>query len=94
VYRHRLRHLILAGWKPMKPMLVVNWCGHGQQFIPWPNIVFTLFLIGFAFWRAIVSGYSPVGVFSTGADRAFVKTVRNRWRTFRPGSVSLNGRDR
>jgi hypothetical protein len=37
VYRHRLRHLIMAGWKPMKPMLVVNWCGHGQEFVPWPE---------------------------------------------------------
>jgi hypothetical protein len=33
MYRKRLQHLIMAGWKPM---LVVNWCGHGQQFIPWP----------------------------------------------------------
>lgn len=37
MYRHRLQHLIMAGWKPMKPILVVNWCGHGQQFIPWPE---------------------------------------------------------
>jgi hypothetical protein len=29
VYRHRLQHLIMAGWKPMKPMLVVNWRGPG-----------------------------------------------------------------
>jgi len=21
----------------MNPMLVVNWCGHGQQYIPWPE---------------------------------------------------------
>jgi len=35
--RHCLQHLIPAGWKPIKPMLVVNWCGHGQQFIPWPE---------------------------------------------------------
>jgi len=27
----------MAGWKPMKPMLVVNYCGHGQQFFPWPE---------------------------------------------------------
>jgi hypothetical protein len=27
----------MAGRKPMKPMLVVNWCGHCQQFIPWPE---------------------------------------------------------
>lgn len=37
MYRKRLQHLIMAGWKPMKPMLVVNWCGHGEQFIPWPE---------------------------------------------------------
>lgn len=27
----------MAGWKPMKPMLIVNWCSHGQEFIPWPG---------------------------------------------------------
>jgi hypothetical protein len=27
----------MAGWKPMKPMLRVGWCGHSQQFIPWPD---------------------------------------------------------
>ena len=37
VYRHHLQHLIMAGWKPMKPILCVNWCGHSQQFIPWPE---------------------------------------------------------
>jgi len=21
----------------MKTMLVVNWCGHGQEFVPWPE---------------------------------------------------------
>ena len=78
---------------PLSDRLTMHWSGQ-WPLNAWPNIVFTLFLIGFAFFRAIVSGYSPVGVFSTGADRAFVKTVRNRWRTFRPGSVSLSGRDR
>jgi hypothetical protein len=24
-----------AGWKPVRPMLIINWCGHSQQFIPW-----------------------------------------------------------
>jgi hypothetical protein len=28
MYRHRLQHLIMAGWKPM---LVVNWCGQGAH---------------------------------------------------------------
>jgi hypothetical protein len=21
----------------MTPMVVVNWCGHGQEFVPWPE---------------------------------------------------------
>jgi hypothetical protein len=37
MYRMRLQHLITGGWKPMKPILSVNWCGHSQQFIPWPE---------------------------------------------------------
>jgi hypothetical protein len=37
VYRHRLQHLIMAGWKATKPMIVVNWCGYGQKFVPWPE---------------------------------------------------------
>ena len=35
--RYRLQHLIMAGWKPVKPMLVVNWCGHCREFIPVPD---------------------------------------------------------
>jgi hypothetical protein len=34
VYRSQLWDLIMAGWKPLKPMLVMNWCLHDQQFIP------------------------------------------------------------
>jgi hypothetical protein len=37
MYPKRLQHLIMGGWKPMKPILSVNWCGHSQQFIPWPE---------------------------------------------------------
>jgi inner membrane protein len=48
----------------------------------WPNIVFTVLLIFYVLFRSVRSGYSPVGVFSTGADRAFVRAVRNRWRAF------------
>jgi membrane-bound metal-dependent hydrolase YbcI (DUF457 family) len=44
----------------------------------WPNVVLTLALLGYAFYRAAVSGYSPVGVFSVRGDRAFVETVRRR----------------
>jgi len=25
----------MVGWKPMKPMLLFNWSGHGLQTMPW-----------------------------------------------------------
>jgi len=25
-----------TGW-PTQPMVVVNWCGHGQGFVQWPE---------------------------------------------------------
>ena len=37
VLRLRHEHLRMNGWKPMKVILRVNWCGHGQQFIPRPE---------------------------------------------------------
>jgi hypothetical protein len=36
VRRYRFEHLPLTGW-PTQPMVVVNWCGHGQEFVPWPE---------------------------------------------------------
>ena len=44
----------------------------------WPNVALTLLLLLYAFYRAVASGYSPVGVFSARADRAVVETVRRR----------------
>jgi hypothetical protein len=29
-------HLMWTGW-PTTPMVVVNWCGHRQEFVPWPE---------------------------------------------------------
>jgi len=49
----------------------------------WPNILFTANLMAYGIYRAIQSGYSPVGVVSASADRAFADTVRNRWRLLR-----------
>ena len=34
--RYRFEHLMWTGW-PTTPMVVVNWCGHGQEFVPWPE---------------------------------------------------------
>jgi len=36
VRRYRFEHLMWTGW-PATPMVVVNWCGHGQEFVPWPE---------------------------------------------------------
>ncbi len=49
----------------------------------WPNVLLTAGLMGYALYRAIRSGYSPVYVFSRTADTVFVETVRRRWGTLR-----------
>jgi len=67
---------------PFSQGLTVLWSGQ-WPLNAWPNLVFTLFLIAFVLFRAIRAGYSPVGVFGAGADRIFVETLRNRWRSFR-----------
>jgi hypothetical protein len=39
VHRYRFEHLVMMGekGKPLKARLLVNWCGHSQQVIPWPE---------------------------------------------------------
>jgi hypothetical protein len=37
VLRLRYEDLLVDGWKPMKTMSIVNWCGHGQEFVPVPE---------------------------------------------------------
>ena len=49
----------------------------------WPNVLLTALLLAYVFHRAVVAGYSPVGVFHAGADRTFVETVRARWARLR-----------
>lgn len=72
---------------PFSQRLTLQWSGQ-WPLDAWPNMVFTLFLIAFAFFRVIGRGYSPVGVFGARADRVFVETVRNRWRRFTRGAPS------
>jgi hypothetical protein len=67
---------------PFSDRLAIHWSSQ-WPLNAWPNIIFTLSLLEFALFRAIVSGYSPVAVFNAGADRAFIKTIRNRWQTFK-----------
>ena len=37
VYRFRLEHLKLIGWRLYSPVEYVNWCGHGQEVVPLPD---------------------------------------------------------
>jgi len=37
VLRLRYEHLLMNGWRRFKPSSMVNWWGHGQEFIPWPE---------------------------------------------------------
>jgi hypothetical protein len=37
VLRLRYEHLLMNGWKPMNTMQLVNWCGHSQEFVAWPE---------------------------------------------------------
>ncbi len=36
----------MIGWKPLGTMQIVEWCGHGQEFIPVPETD--------GYWRLIV----------------------------------------
>jgi hypothetical protein len=37
VLRLRYEHLRMNGWTPCKTVTMVNWCGHGQEYQPWPQ---------------------------------------------------------
>jgi hypothetical protein len=66
---------------PFSERWTVQWSGQ-WPLNAGPNIAFTVLLIAYAFHRGINAGYSPVGVFSEGADRVFVQAVQARWRTW------------
>lgn len=35
--RFRFDHLRMIGWKPLGTVQIVEWCGHGQEFVPVPD---------------------------------------------------------
>lgn len=74
---------------PFSDRLTLAWSGQ-WALDAWPNVVATLLLLGFVLRRALSAGYSPVGVFGSGADRAFVRTIRARWRTIRGESTGID----
>jgi len=63
---------------PFSEHLTIQWSGQ-WPLNAWPNIAFTILLLAFGFYRAVSEGYSPVGVISKRADRAFVHAVQARW---------------
>jgi hypothetical protein len=75
---------------PFSDRATLHWAGQ-WPLNAWPNIALTVVLLAYALVRAVRSKYSPVGVFSSRADRVFVDTVRNRWRTMR---VRASSRER
>lgn len=80
------------------PSPELSWSGQ-WKLNSWQNILITLFLLGITFFLAWRRGYSPVGLFSARADRAFVAALRARFpRAADPqgtdslAAVSLTGR--
>lgn len=68
----------IAYLQPLSGRLAFAWSGQ-WALNAWPNIALTLLLMAFIFVRAVRTGHSPVSLFSTGADRAFVNTLRARF---------------
>lgn len=58
------------------PILV--WSGQ-WELNAWPNILVTVLLLAVALYLAWRRGYSPVGLISPSADRAFVGALRKRF---------------
>ena len=52
----------------------------------WPNIVITVIALVITFYLAWKRGYSPVEMISISGDRAFIKTLRNRFGFPKPNS--------
>lgn len=63
---------------PFTDAVTFSWQGQ-WPLNAWPNIVFTLGLLAFAFSRTARMGHSPVSLVSSRAHEAFVAAVRNRW---------------
>ncbi|RPI75200.1 MAG: metal-dependent hydrolase [Desulfobacteraceae bacterium] len=65
---------------PFSDRLTLSWS------YQWPlnspiNIIFTIVLLGYVFYRAVKSGYSPVGIFHKKADIVFTAVVKTRWQS-------------
>jgi hypothetical protein len=67
---------------PFSDRWTLQWSGQ-WALNAWPNVLFTLVLIAYAFASAGARSHSPVGLFGRRADRVFVGAVRQRWARLR-----------
>ncbi|MBN2224162.1 MAG: metal-dependent hydrolase [Deltaproteobacteria bacterium] len=75
---------------PFTDAVSLSW--RGQWMLnAWPNVVITAALVALTLFAAWRRGYSPVGLFSERADRAFVETLRRRFGR-PPGKKKAPGR--
>jgi hypothetical protein len=37
LFRFRVEHLKLVGWRLFAVASYTNWCGHGNEYVPWPE---------------------------------------------------------
>jgi len=65
---------------PFSDSLQLSWSGQ-WALNAWPNIAFTVALIGLTLYLAWRRGYSVVGLLSPSADRAVVAALRHRFGT-------------
>ena len=67
---------------PVSERLTLSW-SHQWPLNSWINMVFTLALLVYIFYRAVKSGYSPVGLFHKKADAVFTATLQARWQNLK-----------
>lgn len=68
---------------PFSDRLTLSW-SHQWPLNSWINMVFTIVLLGYIFYRTVKSGYSPVGMFNKKTDAVFTAAVQTRWQKFSP----------
>jgi hypothetical protein len=60
-HRYRFEHLRMIGWaQPRQVLKIVNWCGHSQDFVAWPD--------GDGYWTLVPvvgSTWTTIGASST-----------------------------
>lgn len=64
---------------PFNPDFQITW-SHQWLVNAWPNMVITVFFIIITIWLARIKGYSIFSLISDKIDKAFVETIKNRFK--------------